>query len=74
MLKLFSCYYNMMKCHWNVNFEKMDTERSTGKNDGFWLQWGIFKEYIKQNIIMIVLREANSHSVVICWLIKTLIM
>ena len=31
---------------------------------------GIFKEYIKQNIIMAVLRKANAYSVVICWLIK----
>ena len=40
-----------------VNFEEMDTERSTGKNDGFWLLRGIFKKYIKQNIIMAVLRK-----------------
>ena len=26
---------NMMKCHRNVNFESMDTERSARKNDGF---------------------------------------
>ena len=48
----------------------MDTEWSTGKNYGFWVLWGIFKEYIKQNIIMAVLRKANSHSVAICGLIK----
>ena len=60
----------MVKCHPNVNFEEMDTEGSTGKNDGFWLLWGIFNEYIKQNIFMAVLRKANSHSVVICRLIK----
>ena len=48
-----------------MTFEEMDTEPSTGNNDGFWLPWGIFKEYIKQNIIMVVLRKANAHSVVI---------
>ena len=46
----------------------------TGKNDGVWLLLGIFKEYLKQNIIMAVLRKANAHSVVICWLIKQSIM
>ena len=44
------------------------TASYTGKNDGVW--WGIFKEYIKQNIITAVLRKANAHSVVICRLIK----
>ena len=34
----------------------------TGKNDGFWLLWRIFKEYIKQNIITAVLIKANAHS------------
>ena len=29
-----------------------------------------YKEYIKQNIIKVVLRKANAHSVVICRLIK----
>ena len=48
-----------------MNFEKMNTEHPIGNNDGFWLPWGIFKEYIKQNIIMVVLRKANAHSVVI---------
>ena len=42
----------------------------TGKNNVFWLLSGINKEYIKQNIIIAVLRKANSHSVVICMLIK----
>ena len=46
-----------MQCHENVNLVEMDTEPSTGKNDGFWLPWGILKEYIKQNIIMVVLRK-----------------
>ena len=71
--KLFSCdsdHYDMMKCRQNVNFEKMDTEPSRRKNDGFWLLWVIFKQYLKQNIITAVLKKANSHSVVICRLIK----
>ena len=63
-------HYGMVKCRQIVNFEEMDTEWSTGKNYGFWVLWGIFKEYIKQNIIMAVLRKANSHSVVICRLTK----
>ena len=58
----------------NLNFEKMDTASYTGKNDGVWLLWGIFKEYLKQNIITAVLRKANAHSVVICRLIKKSIM
>ena len=33
------------------------------KDDGFWLLWGIFNEYIEQNIIMVELRKANFHSV-----------
>ena len=63
-------HYGMVKCRQIVNFEEMDTEWSTGKNYGFWVLWEIFKEFIKQNIIMAVLRKANSHSVVICRLIK----
>ena len=31
-----------------------------GKTDGFWLLWGIFKEYINQNIIMAVLRKTEA--------------
>ena len=50
----------------------MDTASYTGKNDAVW--WGMFKEYIKQNIIMAVLRKANAHSVDICRLIKKSIM
>ena len=53
-----------------ANFEEMDTEWSAGTNYGFWVLWEIFKEYIKQNTIMALLRKANSHSVVICRLIK----
>ena len=40
------------------------------KMTGFDLPWGIFKENIKQNIIVVVLRKANAHLVVICKLIK----
>ena len=63
MSKLFSCdyltahRYDEMKCHKNINFEEVDTEPATGKNDGFLLLWGIFKDYIKQSIIMTVLRS-----------------
>ena len=46
----------------------MVTASYTGKNDGVW--WGIFKEYLKQNIVTAVLRKANAHSVVICRLMK----
>ena len=48
----------------------MDNASYIGKNDGVWLLWGIFKEYLKQNIITAVLRKANAHSAVICRLIK----
>ena len=44
--------------------------RYTGKNDGVLLLWGIFKEYLRQNIITAVVRKANAQSVVICGLIK----
>ena len=50
-------HYGMVKCRQIVNFEEMDTEWSRGKNYGFWVLWGIFKEYLKQNIIMPVLRK-----------------
>ena len=53
-----------------MDFEEIDTQCSTGKNYGFWVLWGIFKEYIKQNIIMAVFWKTNSHSAVICSLIK----
>ena len=55
MSKLFS-YYGVVKFRRNLNSEKMDT--------------GIFKEYLKQNIIMAVLRKVNAHAVVICRLIE----
>ena len=40
------------------------------KKYGIWVLWGILKEYIKQNIIMAMLRKANSLSVIIYRLIK----
>ena len=46
----------------------MDTASYTSKNDG--VRWGIFKEYLKQNVITAVLIKANTHSFVICRLIK----
>ena len=51
-------YGEIGKMRRNMNFEGMGTEHLTGKNDGIWLLWGIFKEYIKQNIITAVLRKA----------------
>ena len=54
-----------------MNSEEMVTEPSTGKNDGFWLLWEIFKEYNKPNIITAVLRKTNAHAVGICRLVKT---
>ena len=72
-IKLFSYdhdHYDVVKRRQNLNFDKMDSAPYTRKNDGFWLLWGIFKEYIKQNIITAMLRKANAHSVAICRLIK----
>ena len=33
--KEMSKLFDMVKCHRNVNFEEIDTERSTGKNEEF---------------------------------------
>ena len=62
MLKLFLCdylttHYSMVNCHRNINFEEIDTKPSN--TGGFWLLWGTFKEYIKENINIAVLRKAN---------------
>ena len=35
MANFFFQNYDMVKCRRNVNFEEMDTERSTRKNEGF---------------------------------------
>ena len=69
MLKLFS-YDGVVKCPRYLNFEKMDTASYAGKNEGVWLLWGKFRDYLKQNIITAVLRKANAHSGIICKLIK----
>ena len=37
----------------------MNTASYAGKNGGVW--WGIFKEYLKQNIIASILKKANAH-------------
>ena len=61
----------MVKFRWNVNLEELDTKLvQQEKIYEFWVLWGIFKEYIKQNIIMAVLRKVNFHSVVIGRLVK----
>ena len=65
------CSEILVKCRKNLNFEKMDTTASyTGKNDGIWLLWGIFKEYLKQDIITAVSRKANAQLFVFYGLIK----
>ena len=71
MSKLVS-YDGVVKCHRNLNFEKMDTASYIGRNDGVW--WRTIKEYLKQNIITAVLRKTNVYSVGICRLIKEPIM
>ena len=43
----------------------MDTEKMMGFDKEY-----LTKEYFKQNIITVVLRKANVHSVVICRLMK----
>ena len=53
MSKLFLCDYLVIR--WKIGRE----ERNQVKNDGFWLLWGIFNEYIKRNIIIAVLIIAN---------------
>ena len=67
--KLF-CYDGVAKCYWILKrwIPYSVLQSYTGTNDGVW--WGIFKEYLKQNVITAVLRKTNAHSVVICRLIK----
>ena len=67
MSKLFSydylnTNYSVVKHRRNISFQEIGTESLTEKNNGFWSLWGIFKKYVKRNIIMAVLRKANSHS------------
>ena len=64
MSNLFSCDYLTIRR--NVSRE----ERNQEKRDGFWLLRGIFNEYMKQNIIMAVLRKENFNSVDICRVMK----
>ena len=53
-----------------MNLEEMDTGLVQQEKYEFWVLWGIFKEYIKQNIIIAVLGKVNSYSVAICRLTK----
>ena len=64
MSKLFSCDY--ITIHRNVARWDSREEKNKEKDDGFLLLWGIFNEYIKQNIIMAKWRKANFHSVNTC--------
>ena len=64
MSKLFSCNY-LTICR-NVARWDAREESNHQKDDGFWLLWGIFNEYSKQNIIEAELRKANFHSADIC--------
>ena len=66
--KLFPCDYLTIRR--NVARWDAKEERNPEKDDGFWLLWGIFNEYIKQNIIMVELIKVNFYSVDICRLIK----
>ena len=56
MSKLFSCHYL------TIRRNAAREERKQVKSDGFWLLWGIFNEYIKQNIIMTVLKKKKQFS------------
>ena len=59
--------YYLSICCQNVSFEETDTEFSTGKNDGFWLLWEIYKS-ISNSYDSV--KKANSYSVDILRLIK----
>ena len=64
------CVTSYLTIRWNVAWWDARAKRNQEKHDEFWLLWGIFKDYIKQNIIMAVLRKASFHSVDICKLMK----
>ena len=64
MSKLFSCDY--LTIRQNVARWDAKEERNQEKDDGFWLLWGIFNQYTKQNVIMAKLRKANFYAVDIC--------
>ena len=59
----------MVKCRPNVNFKEILSVQKEKIMDFVYCEEYV-KEYIKQNIIMAVLRKANSHSVVIYRLTK----
>ena len=59
--KSLNYFRSIIKCRQNKPSEWVSLQQE--KNNGFWLLWGIFKEYMKQNFIMAVLRKANIHSV-----------
>ena len=70
MSKLYSwdyltTYCSMVKCRDEIN-----TEISRGRNFGCSLLWGVFNEYIKQNVIIAVLRKTNFHLDDICQLMR----
>ena len=56
-------HHNMVKCRRNINFEQKEMMDLDYCDE-------YFKDYIRQNIFMAVLRKPNAHSVVICKLIK----
>ena len=39
-------FRRIVKRRRNVSFKEIDTEPSTGKDDGFWLLWGIYPDNI----------------------------
>ena len=58
--KLFSCNY--LTSRWNERGDwslVLKLQFNQEENDRFRLLWGIFNEYIKQNVIMAVFREAK---------------
>ena len=73
MSKIFSCgqfTHHSSKC--NQVDKMLEVKGIKKKMMNFdYCEEGIFKEYIKQNIIMAVLEKANFHSVDICRLIKS---
>ena len=69
ILRFFSCgylttHYSMVKCHRHVA-KKFILSLQGEKGGRLWLN-----EYIKQNIIMTLLRKANFHSIDICKFMK----
>ena len=60
---------------WNVARWGAREKRNKEKDDEFWLLWGVFNKYIKENIFKVVkkrkvLRKENFDSVDICRLMK----